>query len=140
MPGKLVNVVVQSKIDHQPGVGGTARRLDTAYFIRLDYSYEVDGKPYFSSRYSLGNGNVVDSEYYDTQEEAEAQARKEYGEVQELTVFYDPDDPAEAVIKPGWNWGTFAPLLIGLFLIASGWLMRAIISRAEPNAANSAQA
>lgn len=138
--GKLVNVMVKSKIDSDPGSGGAARQLDTEYYFSLNYRYHVDGSTYSSSFYSFGNGHVASDKYYNTREEAEAQARKEYKGVKELPVYYDPEDPNKAVLKPGWNLGTIAPSLMSLFLLASGWLVCFIVNRAKAKGMTTASA
>lgn len=127
--GDLTNVMVVRLLDTNTGRTGAANSLDTRYILRLDYRYKVDGSTYFSSRYSIGKGDSASKSFY-TREKAEEVARKKYKGIKELTVYYDPDDPAEAVLKTGWNLGTFTPSLIGLFLIACGWYFRLVIKRA----------
>jgi len=127
--GELANVMVIRQLDTDPGASGAAKRLDTKYVLRLDYRYDVEGSTYFSSRVSIGSGSTASKEF-NTRKEAEEEARNTYKGVKELPVYYDPDNPSEAVLKPGWNLGTFVPSLIGLFLIACGWYFRLVIKRA----------
>ena len=129
--GELINASVERHVSSDPNTPSATKRLETQYYVTLHYRYEVDGGPYFSSRYSFGNGRVVEGQYYQTQQEAQVQANQQYSSADAITVSYDPDDPSEAVFKPGWNLGTFAPLLIALFLGASGWFMRAVIRHAS---------
>jgi len=133
--GELANVRVVRQLDTEPGASGAAKRLDTKYVLQLDYRYEVEGSTFFSSRVSIGRGSTASREF-NTREEAEEEARNTYKGIKELPVYYDPADPSEAVLKPGWNWGTFAPSLMGLFLTACGWYFRLVIKRAMVKKAN----
>lgn len=49
-----------------------------------------------------------------------------------VTVYYDPNDPSEAVLKAGLNRGTLAPLLMGLALGAAGGLFYAVGASPRP--------
>lgn len=131
--GRLMNVALVTHIDSDPVVTRSTKRLEIEYFIRLDYSYEVNGQSYFSSRYSYGNGNVA-SDYFPSEEVARTEAQKTYGSVKDLTVFYDPEDPSESVLKPGWNLGTFVPVLMALFFAACGWFVRWALLKAQKKA------
>jgi len=93
--------------------------------VSVHYTYNIEENPYFSSRYSLGQGDRV-SRRYKERSEAEAEATSRFPEGMTVTVYHDPKQPTEAVLATGWNWGTFVPLLMGIFLSGSGWLFYAV--------------
>lgn len=95
------------------------------YSVSVTYTYDVDGQRYASSRYSFGEGEGA-SRRFRERSDAEAEAASRFPEGAIVTVHYDPENPAKAVLKQGWNWGTLTPLLIGLFLAGSGWLFYAV--------------
>ena len=100
------------------------------YYVSVQYTYDVEGSPYFSSRYSLGGGDRA-SDLYGEHSDAETEATDRFPVGAPLTVHYDPKEPTSAVLAPGWNWGTFVPLLIGIFLGGSGWLFDIAVKTAE---------
>ena len=111
--------------------GTSKTRLSTIveYYVSVQYKYEVEGETYFASRYSLGEGDRA-SDLYSERSIAEEEATRLFPIESSLTVYYDPDNPSSAILAPGWNWGTFAPLLIGIFLGGAGGLFYYILKKA----------
>jgi hypothetical protein len=89
------------------------------YTYTVVYGYEVDGNRYQGDRYSLGDGSTASRTYRERQE-AIAAAEDHYSIGQPIDVYYDPNSPTEAVLKPGANIGTFVPAIFGTVLGASG--------------------
>lgn len=128
--GAVVNTQVNSHVSRTANpAGGVANSL-VEYYVSVDYTYEVEGSPYFSSRYSLGEGDRA-SPLYSERVLAEQEATARFPADSRLTVYYDPDMPTSAVLAPGWNWGTFVPLLLGIFLGGSAWLFHYTVSKAR---------
>jgi hypothetical protein len=101
---------------------------DRSYFYEIYYDYFVDDQPYSADRYSLGNGSNAAPKTYNTEDDAREAAFAAYQPGQVVTVYYDPADPASAVLAPGANTGTYVPLIFGAVLALSGlgliWLYR----------------
>lgn len=123
--GTVVKAEVNTDYSFQKAAAGGMQRATVYYDVAVNYTYEVDGQSYFSSRSSFGQGHAA-SQRFRERADAEAEAASRFPAGTAVTVHYDPNNPAEAVLKPGWNWGTLAPLLIGLFLGGSGWLFYAV--------------
>ncbi|MFH7242679.1 MAG: DUF3592 domain-containing protein [Spirulina sp.] len=123
--GSVVNSEVRRDISLRHSTAGTTRKTHTKYYVSVNYTYDVEGTSYLSSRYSLGQGDRVSRTYKD-RSDAEAEAESRFPEGTTVTVHYDPKQPTEAVLAAGWNWGTFVPLLMGIFLGGSGWLFYAV--------------
>jgi hypothetical protein len=93
---------------------------DREYFYEIYYDYQVDGQAYSGSRYSLGDGSTASDRVYRTEEEAREAAFDAWTPAQVVAVYYDPADPASAVLNPGANTGTYVPLIFGAVLLLSG--------------------
>lgn len=85
------------------------------YFPSITYRWEVDGQSYTGSRYRLGTTH----EKYEEREGAVAAASK-FQNGAPIPVYYDPEDPSEAVLDKSASGGIYAPLPIGLLLGAFG--------------------
>lgn len=128
--GTIVQTEVRRDTRSRKGSAEPTLNTDVEYYVSVNYTYDVEGNSYVASRYSLGQGDQV-SRRYKERSDAEAEAASRFPEGTTVTVHYDPEQPTEAVLAPGWNWGTFAPLLMGIFLGGSGWLFYAVSKSAK---------
>ncbi|MCB9030687.1 MAG: DUF3592 domain-containing protein [Deltaproteobacteria bacterium] len=95
---------------------------DKQYYYEVTYSYNVDGIPYTSSRYSLGTGYTASS-MFNEREEADVERKEIYPQGKAITIFYDPNSPTSAVISNGMQWSTTVPLVLGLFFFGTAFLL-----------------
>ena len=94
-----------------------SRRI-VRHYITVSYDYEVDGQQYSGDRYSLGDGSTASKRF---KERGEAIAEKaKYPTGNEIDVYYKPDEPSFAILKPGINVGTVVPLVLGLLFLPTG--------------------
>ena len=70
-----------------PSTEGTV--IETQYTDGIAYEYEVDGEKYVSTRYTYGFTNVDDAEL-----------RRWHPIGNTVKVFYDPTNPARAILRP----------------------------------------
>ena len=98
--------------------GGAAARSRRKHVVEIAYRYEVDGQLYRSTRYSFGSGDTVARAR--NKEKAHLIARQRFPVGKEIRVFYDPEEPKQSVLAGGLNWGTFVPLVLGLFFALAG--------------------
>lgn len=97
------------------------RTTRTVYVPRIRYRYTVDGQEYTGS--TIG---------HDTSEVRDAIETGQYVPGAPITVYYNPEDPSEAVLAPGLAGSAFAPCLLGVFFtfvsgglaIREGWKRR----------------
>ena len=83
-------VVLSSRIEsHTTTSDG---RTSTTYSPEITYRYEVDGKTYTSSQYAYGMGSTSEYGYVSGLVERHPAGKK-------IPVYYDPDDPAEAILQ-----------------------------------------
>ncbi|MGB3515436.1 MAG: DUF3592 domain-containing protein, partial [Elainellaceae cyanobacterium] len=92
----------------------------------------VEGSRYQNDRYSLGSGPTA-SRTYRKQQNAIAAAKENYSIGQSIAVYYNPDAPADTVLKPGANIGSFVPLIFGIVLFSSGIGLFLLAQRAAAN-------
>lgn len=86
---------------------------DRMYGVAIMYRYEVDGLEFTSARRTFGEFNSSN------------QGRAQRIVAQYLTgsnvqVYYDPDDPSEAVLEPGTNATSILFFLLPLIFIGLG--------------------
>ncbi len=65
----------------------------TSYRAKITYNYQVDDKTYSSNKISFGE--------YSSPNKNKAQDIIDKFPVGNVTVFYDPEDPARSVLEPG---------------------------------------
>ncbi len=125
--GAVVKAEVKTHVSRRANTSGATPNLLIEYYVSVHYTYDVKGEPYVSSRYSLGEGDRA-SRFYAKRSGAEVEAAKSFPIDSRLQVYFDPDMPTSAVLEPGWNWGTFVPLLLGLFFGGAGgffyWVLK----------------
>ena len=92
----------------------------TTYSVDVFYRYKVNGKEFKSNAYGHFGGS---SSGY----ESKAKVIAKYPAGSQRVCYVNPENPAEAVLKPGMGWEVllglipFAFLGIGLFLLRAGW-------------------
>jgi hypothetical protein len=102
----------------------------TSYWVQVRYAYMVNGISYSSERVNLGVGGGGDSP-------AGAQrVVSRYPAGSRATVYYDPQNPQEALLEPGEGMAVWLPLWMagGALLAAVGlavFLVRALLRRME---------
>ncbi len=113
-------VSTQVRTDHSQtdrGLSAAERARTQRYYPDIHYRWSVDGQVYSGSRYRLGTSH----EKFDSREQAEAAAAR-FPAQSTLPVYYDPRNPAQAVLDPGASVGVYAPLPLGLLFLGVGLL------------------
>jgi len=95
---QVEGTVVAGYVGWRDGSGGD---LDGgSYSLSVAYEYVVDGVPYHSTRISVrqaSGASLPDEELW----RGIDAAKRWYHEGDKVTVYYDPDKPSYAVVKPG---------------------------------------
>ncbi len=95
---------------HQPSVRDRRELgLKTRYTPRITYRYQVDGKTY---------ENHVIGRYGYTSKWASGISRGQYAVGKPVTVYYNPENPAESVLEPGLGGYALAPCGLALLFLA----------------------
>ncbi|MCP5478629.1 MAG: DUF3592 domain-containing protein [Rhodanobacteraceae bacterium] len=94
------------------------------YHGEILYRYSVNGRPYSGDRYAIGRGSNATGGF-PTRSEASKSAAEKFARDSQVAVYYNPDKPADAVLRRGADWTTGIPTLMGLLSIAGAvWLFR----------------
>lgn len=89
---------------------------ETKYIPNIVYQYQVEGMDYIGERVSFGG----------TSSSNQARAYKlthQYPEGAEVTVYFNPEDPHDAVLQPGTTWTTYVVLVMGVVFTLTGALI-----------------
>jgi hypothetical protein len=89
-------------------------RTINRYQVDLRYAYEVGKRDFVGSIVNWSWGTV-----YGLREQAETVAGR-YVQGQGVTVYYDPEEPRNAVLEPGSRKGAMAPLVFGVVAAVIG--------------------
>ena len=100
----------KTKLQHSSSIG------NPTLIAEVIYEYTVDGRLFRSDSVSPGQFGSSSIEHA----KSEAQA---YPEQSTVTVFYNPADPNQAFLKPGWGWILFIPLLVGAIVALVGYFL-----------------
>jgi len=103
---------VISRIKLIDSISSTSKQKTTD--ISVFYHYQVKGQNYQSNTYNYGNGTTVNSRLKNRTAAHQWLQQSPYQKGHEIQVFYNPNNPEQAVIKTGANLWTFVPLFIGL--------------------------
>ena len=104
--------VVYSGIRHETRRGDDGR--EHSYYPRVVYDFVLDGTTYTSEGITLSDAGS-------SRQRNAAKAIKPYRAGKDVSVFYDPEDPYSAALKPGRSTGSLIMLIIGgLFSLIGG--------------------
>ncbi|MFL7795005.1 MAG: DUF3592 domain-containing protein [Anaerolineae bacterium] len=105
--GQVVVATVEMKVD-QDEDGST-----TNYSPRVVYNYSISGQQYTSDQVVIGARRWHTSQ-------ARAEVKLAYRSGQQVTVYYNPEKPAQAVLEAGVTRGAWGTLAIGIVFTIVG--------------------
>jgi hypothetical protein len=91
-------------------------RIQTRYYPEITYTYRVDKKLYTSSRYALARSATMFRE----RDDAVAYQEQNFPIRSAVKVYYNPENPAEAVLDPTRDPDGWQPFAFGGFFILMG--------------------
>ena len=94
----------------------SATNSKNTFDISVSYHYQDKDKQYLSNKFSFGEGKTVKSRLKNKLIAQQWLASSPYKKGNKLNIYYDPENPQQAVIKTGASIWTFVPLIIGLIL------------------------
>jgi hypothetical protein len=109
--------IVESSIVSVSVNSGRRGQASTKYRPELLYEYLADGSKYSSSKIEVGAPLV-----FKRREQASLSAQP-YTQGSTPTVFYNPVNPAESVLKQGASWSAYLPLSVAGICMPIGILM-----------------
>ena len=105
--------MVRSEVGGRYTASEKGKSGHTTYLPTVEYTYVVEGKDYAGRRYELierGEGDRATIE----------RKLRDYPVGATVKVFYDPDEPAESLLKPGRPDAMGIPFVLGFIAIAVG--------------------
>lgn len=105
--GQVSTATIEMKVES--GDNGTTRK----YSPRVAYTYSISGQQYTSDQVVIGARR-----WYTSQIKAETKLMYQSG--QQVTVYYNPDKPAQAVLEAGATRGAWGTLAIGIVFAILG--------------------
>lgn len=100
---------ITSVRQHSSGGSGGQR-----YRVHVEYQYAVDGQVYTSSRM-----RIPDISFFRGDRVNDPSA---YREGNTVRVYYNPSDPAAAVLEPGVGWSVYSVVGVGGLVTATSFL------------------
>jgi hypothetical protein len=110
--GTITSSRVSKETRRESGSGG---RTSISYYPRVAYQYTAEGRSYNGSKINIG-GNTGGMEWLSRR------AVKKYPSGKKVSVHYNPDDPADAVLEAGIAGSSIFMLLMGAVFLAAGGL------------------
>ncbi len=106
------------------------RPTSPTYYPEVTYEYTVNGQTYQSTRFTAQDSG------YSTSLEA-FNAIDQVNGKDGLTVYYNPGNPKDAMLKPGVSGNSYGSLFVGILLLIFGgapvvWLVWRIWHKSEP--------
>ena len=117
--GQIVSVGIKTQLPGSTGPAYTKEQRDRLreYYPQIDYRWNINDIEYAGFRYRLGETH----EKYDSRQEARAAAKK-FKQGESISVYYDPEDPSQAVLDKTTTFSIYVPLIIGLLFLGTGAL------------------
>ena len=112
--GQVVVAMVDMRVSTDSD-GMTSRR----YTPRVVYNYTLNGQQFSSDQVHIGSKSNYASH-------ARAASKLAYQAGQQVNVFYNPENPSQAVLEPGSTRGAWGTLLIGIVFFVAGGIIAVI--------------
>ncbi|MBC2711526.1 MAG: DUF3592 domain-containing protein [Desulfosarcina sp.] len=109
--GQISNSYVDRQHKSRPGTTGSSIR----YVARIGYEYTINGKTYYCDTIGFGK-----SEYGSQKRSKALKYLEQYPKGKPVTVYYDPADPHNAVLKAGITGGAMLIMAMGLLFMIVG--------------------
>ncbi len=129
----LTRIVVQALASTDwPSVNGLVNKAEVGvndvgrYYADVSYTYDVDGQSFTGTRVRMSDG-----EYENRDGAALTIQNLQVG--MRLPVHYDPDDPAESVLRPGAGYQEYALLLVPVIMLSAGLYGFSLLWRTRPS-------
>ena len=108
--------VVHASVDVSVSTDSDGMR-SRRYTPHVVYSYAVLGQQYTNDKVAIGSK-------WNYASQARAASKLRYQSGDQVTVCYNPEDPAQSVLEPGAMGGVWGTLLIGIvFIIIGGFVI-----------------
>lgn len=108
--GKITSSYIKKQVNKKSGTN----RTTTSFSAKVHYRYMVGGTTYSGDRICFGGT------YSGGKRSLAKKVADSYPKGKKVTVYYDPENPKEAVLKTGFSWTTFMVFIGGLLFLCVG--------------------
>ena len=138
---QIQGTLIKSEIRNDTSVSrNTGQDFQKQYKINVVYQYFVDGIAYQKTRFSIGQGDTIESGFKQKADAREWLSQSDYTKDNTIVVYVNPNDHEDTVLKPGFDFTNLIPIIMGLVCIGLGFLLRLVarkeIEIAEASAVN----
>ncbi len=109
-------IITQVNLVETTSSTSTTTSKQKSIAVSVVYRYQVNGKKYQSDKYRYGEGKTIKSRLKNRTQAQQFLAHSPYQKGREIKVYYNPNNPQQAVIKTGPSFWTYTPLIFGLFI------------------------
>ena len=108
--GKITSSYIKKQVNKKSGTN----RTTTSFSAKVHYRYMVGGTTYSGGRICFGGT------YSGGKRSLAKKVADSYPKGKKVTVYYDSENPKEAVLKTGFSWTTFMIFIGGLLFLCVG--------------------
>ena len=108
--GEITSSYIQKQVNRKTNTN----RTTTSFSAKVHYRYLVGGTTYSGDRIRFGGT------YSGGKRSLAKKVADSYPKGKKVTVYYDPENPKEAVLKTGFSWTTFMVFIGGLLFLCVG--------------------
>ena len=109
-------LVVTSEVEEDTSRNATGK-VSVGYQVKVEYEYKVNNQQYTGDRVTVGRPVFA---YLDA-----SNYKEQFKPGNQVTVYYNPQDPAEALLAPRSTVGLLSPIP-GIFLIVTALIIAVI--------------
>lgn len=113
--GKIESSTVDVEREREEDSDGDIH-YERKYIPNIVYQYQVDGMDFMGDQISFGSTSSSSQGWA-------YKMRDQYPEGAEVAVYYDPENPQEAVLQPGAKGATYIVMVIGVVFVLTGILI-----------------
>jgi len=104
--------ILSDRVEHRQNFDRQTHSYSNVYVPKVQYTFAVAGVAYTGSK-------VANRIFYSHNRKTFDTLKKRYPAGAEVMVYYDPKDPAQAVLEPA-SWSNLPNLILGMFMDAAG--------------------
>jgi len=110
--GKIESSTVDVEREREEDSDGDIH-YETKYIPNIVYQYQVDGMDFMGDKISFGGTSNSNQTWA-------YKMRDQYPEGSEVAVYYDPENPQDAVLQPGAKGSTYIIFVLGVVFAILG--------------------
>ena len=121
---QTTGTIAAAYVERKTSRDSNTRKTSYKYMARIRYVYKVNGRSYTNDEIGYGK-----NQYTSRKESKTKKYLQQFPVGKPVKVFYNPENPAQAVLKQGITGGAILVLTVGIFfLLASSGMLYVFIN------------